>query len=340
MAQLSPHSSGAPQATRRNVLIGVVVGLVLVALMGAFVLVSNGRRSTDTAAAAPAAQPSTSLGGSPVGSGQVDGDADSTEDEAVYSACAPIPQTFPLPDRSCFIGVPPDAGIDEQLPAVVLLHGFNATSSDASANGGWEQRIVDDRFVLVRPDGMFSSWNAGGCCGFAAGSSTNDIGYLDAVIDQVTQHRNVDPSQVYLVGESNGGMMAYSYACLAAERLAGIASVGGTRVSGCSPSAPVDTFHAHGTADETVPYEGGQSLVSWVLGVTFAGLDRSMNEWTEGMGCSSPPVVIDGAELSQKIWDCPEQTTVRVDTIEDGRHIWFKGPYDATTQMLDYFGIT
>ena len=340
MAELSPFPPDASGSPRKPVIwIAVGVGVVLaIAVVLAYLALDNGRDDETVAFERP--RPTTTLGSSRVGSGQVQPEEPLEESQVVYTGCAPITQTFPLPDRSCVIGVPPDVGLDEKLPAVVLLHGFNTSSADVTRNGGWDQQVVDRRLVLVRPEGMFSSWNAGGCCGFAMSSGTDDVGYLDAVMDQVVAHPNVDPSRVYMVGESNGGMMAYFYACRAGDRLAGIASVGGSRVVSCETHEPIDTLHAHGTADETVPYNGGQSLVSWVLGVTFPGLQRSMELWAAGMECEPEITEVDSQGAESQVWEeCPAGVEVRLDTIQNGPHAWFRGRYDATDHVLDFFGL-
>jgi hypothetical protein len=45
------------------------------------------------------------------------------------------------------------------------------------------------------------------------GTGAKDIGYLDAVIDDMSAKYPVDPKRIYVGGISNGGYMAYRYAC-------------------------------------------------------------------------------------------------------------------------------
>ncbi len=45
-----------------------------------------------------------------------------------------------------------------------------------------------------------------------------------------------------------------------ADRVAAIVSAEGTPVSNCKPARPIPVLHIHGRADQTVPYNGGQSL--------------------------------------------------------------------------------
>ena len=54
------------------------------------------------------------------------------------------------------------------------------------------------------------AWNAGICCALAL---RNDVGYLVNVVNAVSQAVPVDATRVYVVGFSNGGMMALQAIC-------------------------------------------------------------------------------------------------------------------------------
>ena len=102
--------------------------------------------------------------------------------------------------------------------------------------------MVDHRFVLVLPEGQGGSWNAGGCCGLARSTGIDDVSYLRAVVEQVAARPEVDPDRIFVVGESNGGMMAVAYACADSTAVAGVATVAGTPVSGCKPQRGIPTM--------------------------------------------------------------------------------------------------
>ncbi len=88
----------------------------------------------------------------------------------------------------------------------------------------------------------------------------DELGFLGAFPDGSEENRPDHPRRVYLVGHSNGGYMAYRFACDRASRVAAIVSSAGAMwndVSRCQPSEPVAVLELHGTADEVVPYAGG-----------------------------------------------------------------------------------
>ena len=75
-----------------------------------------------------------------------------------------------------------------------------------------------DAWLKKRPSPLVAgrrAWNAGICCAFAL---RNDVGYLVDVVNASSQAVPVDATRVYVVGFSNGGMMALRAICSAPVR--------------------------------------------------------------------------------------------------------------------------
>ncbi len=88
--------------------------------------------------------------------------------------------------------------------AVLALHSFHHTDSEPVAQG-WLATAARHNFLAVFPNGE-GSWNAGLCCGAARSNGRDDVAYIAEVIADVKTRWH--PTKVYLVGWSNGGMMA------------------------------------------------------------------------------------------------------------------------------------
>ena len=88
------------------------------------------------------------------------------------------------------------------------------------------QRAALVRFVNEVATGepsTFRAWNAGAsCCG---GATTDDVTYLRRVVAAVAARVPVDRHRVYVVGLSNGGMMATRAVCDAPQDFAAAGTV-------------------------------------------------------------------------------------------------------------------
>ncbi len=123
------------------------------------------------------------------------------------------------------------------------------------------------------------AWNAGTCC---AVPTRNDVGYLVDVVSSVEGTVPVDSSRVYIVGFSNGGMMALDAICSAPTVFAAAGSVSGPFL-GTACARPI-WRHIAAAPDEVVPPTGGIPA-----GVPELGVAR---DWC---GCSFPATTTETA---------------------------------------------
>lgn len=176
--------------------------------------------------------------------------------------------------------------------AVPLLFNFHGYSSNAEGHhrGRADFRNLSEKenFILVIPQGSLfegvTHWNVG--ANKTRQSTADDVGFTNALIEKITSEYRVDSTRIYSTGMSNGGYMSYHLACLLSEKIAAIASVTGsmtpTTFDSCSPAHPTSILQIHGTADNTVPYEGA----NWTLPI-----DKVLEYWSTSSGCDSLPSV-------------------------------------------------
>ncbi|MGH7342156.1 MAG: thrombospondin type 3 repeat-containing protein, partial [Candidatus Rokuibacteriota bacterium] len=134
-----------------------------------------------------------------------------------------------------------------------------------------------------------NSWNAFGCCGNAAAGNVNDVGFIRAVVEEVSAMGNIDHRRVYATGLSNGGAMTHRLACQAADVFAAAAPVSfplNTSAAVCRPSRRISVTHFHGYQDMTVHYVSTFPLF-------FQGAQQSFATWAGIDGCVGSPVVLD-----------------------------------------------
>ncbi len=125
------------------------------------------------------------------------------------------------------------------------------------------------------------AWNAGICC---AVPLRNDVGYLVDVVHAVQASVPVDATRVYVVGFSNGGMMALRAICSAPQVFAAAGSVSGPFL-GTSCAKPI-WRHIAAAPDPIVPPAGGIAPGAPSLGV--------VRDWC---GCTWPATTTERARF-------------------------------------------
>ena len=176
------------------------------------------------------------------------------------------------------------------MPLVVLLHGYSATGAIQTAYFGMIPASDARGFLFAAPDGLVDGsgnqfWNAtDACCNFY-NNDVDDSAYLRSVVEDIEAEYNVDPKRIYFVGHSNGGFMSHRMACDHADKVAAIVSLAGAMVedlSLCEPANPVAVLQIHGTADDTILYDGGS-----ILGNSYPSAKNTVLDWVGLDNCST-----------------------------------------------------
>jgi polyhydroxybutyrate depolymerase len=170
------------------------------------------------------------------------------------------------------------------VPLILNLHGYTSNAIEQEFYGNFKPIADTANIILVHPNGTLDQngdqyWNN------FDGSSVDDVGFLSALIDTISNRYNIDQNRIYSTGMSNGGFMSYDLACFLSHRIAAIASVTGamifTHMANCNPSHPMPVMQVHGTADQTVPYAGT---------VAFSPIEDLVDFWVNFNNCDTTPV--------------------------------------------------
>jgi polyhydroxybutyrate depolymerase len=92
-------------------------------------------------------------------------------------------------------------------PLVLNFHGATMTAEQQRDFSGMNAAADAKGFVVVYPQGVGNSWNAGACCGEAQTSNVDDVGFVRELVAAVQASVCIDPDRVYASGFSNGGRM-------------------------------------------------------------------------------------------------------------------------------------
>lgn len=306
------------------------------ALIASLLLIGACSSGSDTSAPAETSAPATTTTEAP---------ADDTTTTAAETTTSVADTTSPfehtLFDENPYTLVVPDAAASgEPLPLVILLHGYGANKEIQLGYFGLEPLAKDRGFLLAVPDGDTNAlsqqyWNAtDACCSGGDGSGEPDhVAMLRALIGDVSQSHAVDPDRVYFIGHSNGGFMSYRMACDASDLVAAVVSLAGATWADpekCSPESAVSVLQIHGTADETILYDGGD-----ILGSAYPSAADTVRQWAGLNSCGEPtdPIVNDDNTLDLEatidaadtavygVPGCPDGVDVELWTINGGSHI-------------------
>jgi len=242
--------------------------------------------------------------------------------------------------RSYLLHIPQKQSPGEKLPLVIVLHGAFSTAEDIEEQSGFSALADREGFLVVYPNGAYGifgylqHWNAGFCCGRAADKKTDDVGFIDSVIADISRIVLLDEDRVYITGFSNGGMLSYRYAAERSGRLAAASCLGGSAGSRLTakdewqtipqPVSPLPMIVFHARDDASVPYKGGQTK-RHNSEREYLPVTQSVDFWLKCNGCDSVPEEdqLMGGNVDMKQWGnslSPDQ--VRLYSIARWGHRW------------------
>ncbi|MFK7895717.1 MAG: PHB depolymerase family esterase [Myxococcota bacterium] len=168
----------------------------------------------------------------------------------------------------------PDGLGSAPVPLVLHLHGGTLSKAAMRNEAPGELLAIADRegFIVILPNGTradgssdrLGSFNWNDCRGDAIGvlPESDDVGFLDAVLDWAEASYPVDSDRIYATGASNGGMMSYRLAFERSERIAAIAAqiANLPEFTDCAvtePATPISVMIMNATEDPLVNWENG-----------------------------------------------------------------------------------
>jgi polyhydroxybutyrate depolymerase len=205
---------------------------------------------------------------------------------------------------------------------------------------GMDAKAAERGMIVVYPQGVGNSWNAGGCCGRAMDERVDDVRFLRDLVREIGSELCVDRARVYATGMSNGAIMSYRLACEASDVFAAISPVAGTDAfTDCKPKRPVPILAFNGTSDFLVRWEGHWS--------DLEPARATIAKWRERNRCTGPVSALyrHGDALCEAA-HCAADTISCV--IDGGGHTWpgaivfpplghTSSDVDSTSTMLDFF---
>jgi polyhydroxybutyrate depolymerase len=223
------------------------------------------------------------------------------------------------------------AGISssQKLPILISLHGRLGTGEQMMGFANFRPLADKEKFIIVCPDGVDRSWNAGGNTP-ANRKGINDVNFINQLITYTISTYNGDAKRVYVTGMSNGGFLSSRLACQLNNRIAAVAVVCASmgKDMGFQPEKPMPIMYIQGTKDPLVAFDGGK--MNRGAKMQIYGHEELLKLWAETDKCNSNPVITtlpqvvnDGTSVTREEYSNPG-TGLKVIgyTISNGGHAW------------------
>ena len=231
-------------------------------------------------------------------------------------------------NRSYLLYVPENIIEKEETDLVIGLHGYTGTASgfETQTTGGFSKSADKYGFIAIYPQGLhfnsiqndastfISSWNDlagsktntssgeicavdadiypqypncknGGRCSWS--SCNNDLGFIKRIIELTKNEYNIN--NIYVLGMSNGGMMAQALACEYPNLFKAVVNVVGMQHKGlsCIPSEPISFIIYGGAKDTTVP----PVTIKSSDGYFYEPMSNTYNDWSSKFNCKTNSII-------------------------------------------------
>jgi polyhydroxybutyrate depolymerase len=232
--------------------------------------------------------------------------------------------------RSFLVHVPTGYDNTRPTPLVLNFHGATMTAALQQQTTGMNAKADQAGFVVVYPEGVDRTWNAGVCCGAVVSNNVDDVGFARALVAYMQGVVCVDPKRVYATGFSNGGRMSYRLGCEAADLFAAIAPVAGTKsfpdlknTPGCKPSRPIPLLDIMGSRDSRLSAQAGQ-----------------VAEWRKFNGCVDTQAKVTfraGQHVCYGYQECDASAGVTYCVADGIGHAWPRSGLSANDRIWELF---
>jgi polyhydroxybutyrate depolymerase len=239
-------------------------------------------------------------------------------------------------ERSYELFVPASAGA--KPPLIVALHGLYGSGARFRTASGWDAVAARAGAVVAYPDSYESGWRS-------QAGEVRDVRFLSRLVARLVDQEHVNPRRVYAVGFSSGAFMSYRLACTRSRIVTAIGPMAGSPATDClrAPKRAVPVISIHGTADQVVPYAGGEPNVP---GIPISGVDlpsarEVARRWVRHNGCRPAPRTRSSSVARTDTWrGCHDRVRVRLVSIKGWPH-QYPGPdsgsaVNATTTTWRY----
>jgi polyhydroxybutyrate depolymerase len=231
--------------------------------------------------------------------------------------------------RHALLHQPPTAPTGKS-PLIVFLHGVRPPDWKNHTQPEIDRLADRDGALAAYPEAIGHRWN------YATRISepqkigdtvADDVGFIKKLIAHLIANNRADPSRVYVLGDSRGGLMTYTVMCQLADQIAAagplISGMTDAQIAECDPARAVPLMVVAGTSDRFQPYDGFLGKEMRLLSVP-----ETMEFWRVRHRCTGQEQKMLPHRLSEdttRIWlsewtGCAIEGAVRLYRVNGGGH--------------------
>ena len=224
------------------------------------------------------------------------------------------------------------------LPLVFVFHGGGGAARLAILATGWSQKADEIGFFAVYPEALRPDpqrpptflrnpqfWNVGSGLGCAEREGVDDVAFVRALLDELSESLAIDAQRVYATGFSNGGALTFRLGMELSDRFAAIGPVAGNLWrQEPKPSRAVSMIYISGTADPMNPLDGSPIVSPWGPVLQPPPIEQTVQTWASWVGCPHVPRLLSdrGGIRHLRYGPCEGRAEVDFYIIEGAGHAW------------------
>jgi polyhydroxybutyrate depolymerase len=183
--------------------------------------------------------------------------------------------------REFSVHIPPGYDGKKALPVMYFFHYFTGDDQQLARYTQMNKKADQENFIVVYPKAegwlpnRWRQWNLNNNPNYRV----DEIAFVEQLMNKIDTKLSTDKSRNYVVGYSNGGMIAHEVACKFPERVAALVSVAGCQNgSERGPGIAIPVMMINGTEDWLVPFNGRRFTPLFPI---MKPLSYARNFWTK-----------------------------------------------------------
>ena len=223
--------------------------------------------------------------------------------------------------RDYYLHVPKHYQKNTPIPLIFFMHGGGQNIKKMARSSQLNTLADTKGFMVAYPVGVDKHWKDGRGETYGGKSKKNvdDVKFVDALIQQLSNNYAIDRKKVYVTGVSNGGLMTLRLGCDLSQKLSAIAPVIANipqkYIGKCKPKKTLSMLLMNGTADPIVPYYGGEMKLFKKRMGEVVSTQKTIDFWVRHNHCNTHPKTKQLPNVNKR-----DKSTVQVSTYKGCKH--------------------